>query len=324
MTGNIEPPRQDAADDAQQAPEIFPGLGQMLREARERKGLSLGDVAQTLKLGVRQIQAIEADDWLSLPGQTFVKGFVRNYARLLGLDPAEVARELDRSFVSQPVTLDISPGTNESLPQAGQPYKRDILAVTAGVVLVVLALLAYMFASASVIDRLTESWATLRGLVVPTPSAQPAGPAEPASLAPAVPPEVPSAGPAPLAPAATGQPASPAEGSGEASVSAPAASPAPVAPPAQPAAAAALPVAGADSTGVHLTFAQPSWVEIRDGSGQIVFSQLNPAGTQRYVEGQPPLTLVIGNATHVTVKYKGQPVALTQRSKDDVARLTLE
>ncbi|MDA0189024.1 MAG: DUF4115 domain-containing protein [Proteobacteria bacterium] len=322
MTGNIEPPRQDAADDAQQAPEIFPGLGQMLREARERKGLSLGDVAQTLKLGVRQIQAIEADDWLSLPGQTFVKGFVRNYARLLGLDPAEVARELDRSFVSQPVTLDISPGTNESLPQAGQPYKRDILAVTAGVVLVVLALLAYMFASASVIDRLTESWATLRGLVVPTPSAQPAGPAEPASLAPAVSPEVPSAGPAPLAPAATGQPASPAGGTGEASVSA--ASPVPVAPPAQPAAAAALPVAGAENTGVHLTFAQPSWVEIRDGSGQIVFSQLNPAGTQRYVEGQPPLTLVIGNATHVTVKYKGQPVALTQRSKDDVARLTLE
>jgi cytoskeleton protein RodZ len=322
MTGNIEPPRQDAADDAQQAPEIFPGLGQMLREARERKGLSLGDVAQTLKLGVRQIQAIEADDWLSLPGQTFVKGFVRNYARLLGLDPAEVARELDRSFVSQPVTLDISPGTNESLPQAGQPYKRDILAVTAGVVLVVLALLAYMFASASVIDRLTESWATLRGLVVPTPSAQSTGPAEPASLAPAVPPEVPSAGPAPLAPAATGQPASPAGGTGEASVSA--ASPVPVAPPVQPAAAAALPVSGADSTGVHLTFTQPSWVEIRDGSGQIVFSQLNPAGTQRYVEGQPPLTLVIGNATHVTVKYKGQPVALTQRSKDDVARLTLE
>lgn len=322
MTGNIEPPRQDAADDTQQAPEIFPGLGQMLREARERKGLSLGDVAQTLKLGVRQIQAIEADDWLSLPGQTFVKGFVRNYARLLGLDPAEVARELDRSFVSQPVTLDISPGTNESLPQAGQPYKRDILAVTAGVVLVVLALLAYMFASASVIDRLSEGWETLRSLVVPTPSAQSTGPAEPASLAPAVPPEVPSAGPAPLAPAATGQPASPAGGTGEASVSA--ASPVPVAPPVQPATAAVLPVSGADSTGVHLTFTQPSWVEIRDGSGQIVFSQLNPAGTQRYVEGQPPLTLVIGNATHVTVKYKGQPVALTQRSKDDVARLTLE
>lgn len=322
MTGNIEPPRQDAADDTQQAPEIFPGLGQMLREARERKGLSLGDVAQTLKLGVRQIQAIEADDWLSLPGQTFVKGFVRNYARLLGLDPAEVARELDRSFVSQPVTLDISPGTNESLPQAGQPYKRDILAVTAGVVLVVLALLAYMFASASVIDRLSEGWENLRSLVVPTPSAQSTGPAEPASLAPAVPPEVPSAGPAPLAPTATGQPASPAGGTGEASVSA--ASPVPVAPPVQPAAAAALPVSGADSTGVHLTFTQPSWVEIRDGSGQIVFSQLNPAGTQRYVEGQPPLTLVIGNATHVTVKYKGQPVALTQRSKDDVARLTLE
>ena len=75
---------------------------------------------------------------------------------------------------------------------------------------------------------------------------------------------------------------------------------------------------------MKLSFGQPSWVEIRDRSGQIVFSQLNPAGSQREIEGQAPFTLVIGNASSVTVQYKGKTVDLTQRSKDDVARLTLD
>jgi cytoskeleton protein RodZ len=78
------------------------------------------------------------------------------------------------------------------------------------------------------------------------------------------------------------------------------------------------------NSGLKLIFAQPSWVEIRDRSGQIIFSQLNPAGSERDIEGQPPFALVVGNASNVTVKYKGQVVELSQRSKDDVARLNLD
>ena len=58
--------------------------------------------------------------------------------------------------------------------------------------------------------------------------------------------------------------------------------------------------------------------------GKIVFSQLNPAGSQREVVGQPPFSLIVGNAAHVTLQYKGKDVDLTKRSKDDVARLILE
>jgi cytoskeleton protein RodZ len=73
-----------------------------------------------------------------------------------------------------------------------------------------------------------------------------------------------------------------------------------------------------------LNFAQPSWVEIRDRSGQIVFSQLNQAGTEQQVDGQPPFLLVVGNAAHVTVRYQGRTIELQPRSKDDVARVTVE
>jgi cytoskeleton protein RodZ len=71
-------------------------------------------------------------------------------------------------------------------------------------------------------------------------------------------------------------------------------------------------------------FTQPSWVEVRDRNGQIIFSQKNPAGSQRDVQGQPPFSVVIGNAAHVTLHYKGNAVDLSKRSKDDVARLTIE
>lgn len=63
---------------------------------------------------------------------------------------------------------------------------------------------------------------------------------------------------------------------------------------------------------------------MRDRTGQIIFSQLSQAGSQRDIEGQPPFVLVVGNAAHVTLQYKGKAIDLSKRSKDDVARLTLD
>jgi cytoskeleton protein RodZ len=66
-------------------------------------------------------------------------------------------------------------------------------------------------------------------------------------------------------------------------------------------------------------------VEVRDRSGQIIFSQLCPPGSEREIEGQPPFALVVGNASHVTLRYKGKPIdLLSKRSKEDVARVTVE
>ena len=56
--------------------------GALLRDAREAAGLSIDAVAQQLKLAPRQVQALEDDDFAQLPGRTFVRGFMRNYARL--------------------------------------------------------------------------------------------------------------------------------------------------------------------------------------------------------------------------------------------------
>ena len=60
--------------------------GERLARARQAQGLSTGDVARRLKLSVWQIEALESGNYAPLPGAIFVRGFIRNYARLLKLD----------------------------------------------------------------------------------------------------------------------------------------------------------------------------------------------------------------------------------------------
>ena len=71
--------------DADPSPVV--GVGAMLTATREEHGLSIADVAQALKLTQRQVEALETERFDLLPGVAFARGFLRNYARFLGLDP---------------------------------------------------------------------------------------------------------------------------------------------------------------------------------------------------------------------------------------------
>ncbi|MEL1264346.1 helix-turn-helix domain-containing protein [Pseudoxanthomonas putridarboris] len=62
------------------------GCGESLRAARERAGMSLQDVSQRLKMPSRVLQALEAGQWEQLGGAVFVRGQLRSYARLVGID----------------------------------------------------------------------------------------------------------------------------------------------------------------------------------------------------------------------------------------------
>lgn len=292
----------------------LPSAGARLRSAREANGMTAADVSRALKLSVRQIEALEADDWSHLPCNTIIRGFVRNYARLVGLESAELMAALDSARLPKAPELAMPEGTNVSVPQEGAVERRDYVRVLLGAGVVALAAGIYFFlpdnaldSAISAVQSLTQRTAAPAEASAETaaseePAATAAGTAE-TSAAPATP-EATAVPPpaAPTTPAATAAPAAPA-----------AAEPAPV-------------PSGASKAGstLKLSFEQPSWVEIRDRDGEILFSQLSPGGAQREVEGRPPFSLVIGNATYVTVLYKGKSVDLSKRSKDDVARVTLE
>ena len=70
--------------------------GAALLAERRRQGLSLGDISRQLKLSVRQVEALERDDYSGFSGPVFVHGFIRNYAKLLNLDPDRLIRAADQ------------------------------------------------------------------------------------------------------------------------------------------------------------------------------------------------------------------------------------
>lgn len=74
---------------------IQASVGQILREAREAQGVTLEDAAERLRLMQRQVEAMETDDFESLGQPVFARGFVRNYARLLGVAPDPLLERME-------------------------------------------------------------------------------------------------------------------------------------------------------------------------------------------------------------------------------------
>jgi len=73
-------------------------LGDTLREARVRRGLTLNDVEDALKIRSKYLQALEQDDFEVIPGPTFVRAFLRTYAAFLGLDTERLMEEYYSQF----------------------------------------------------------------------------------------------------------------------------------------------------------------------------------------------------------------------------------
>jgi len=91
---------------------------------------------------------------------------------------------------------------------------------------------------------------------------------------------------------------------------------------AAPQAVAVAPKAG--TRRIQMKFERESWVEIRGRDGKILTSELNLGGTEKVVDGNPPFTLIIGNAHHVKLSYDERPIDLVPHVKVEVARFTLD
>ena len=339
-------PEQDQNEPADEIIDV----GQRLRLAREARGLSVGEVATALKLSPHQVVALEADDWFRFP-RTVTRGFVRNYARYLKLDAAPLMTALDQVPMPHGSDLAVSAGASVDMPREGKNSRRDYVPVVAGLMALMLALAAYFFVP---IERWQSGLESIKAFVLqkeaPPPEAvEPIGTADdvvavltestlpaspslpslpvpvPAEMVPAAPTVAETVAPPPVSVEAIPAEAAPVEVVSVEAVSVEVA-PVEVAPvETDPVPLAAENTAEPPLTGALVfSFAQPSWVEVRDRDGQVILSQIHPAGSQRGLDGQAPFTLVVGNASHVRLQYKGKPVELAPRSKGDVARLTLE
>ena len=313
--------------------------GAQLRRAREARGESVHEVAFALKLSPRQVDALERDDFDGLPGLAFLRGFMRNYARHVGLDAAPLLDAVQR--MAGQGSPDLSPIRNADgdLPAGGSRRSGSFPAGLVVLVLLVMLGTGWYFdwfrtgtaTSSETVVEPAPAFAPAPSQTIEPQSAMQATPQQPLVIAPTegAPASVPSgdavasgatgtAAPDTAAQAApAGQPA--ASSAGDAAGAAPA-------PVAEGAAAGAseAPAASPAGTGqLSFRFGADSWVEVRDASGAILHSGTNRAGSTRSVQGTAPFTLVVGNAANVSLEQDGKPVDLAAHVRGSVARLTL-
>jgi cytoskeleton protein RodZ len=262
--------------------------GRALAAAREQRNQTVAEIAQQLKLSATQVEALEAGDHARLPGPVFVRGFVRNYARLVELDGEALVARL--ALPQDPLAAGAAIPHSHNIPfPDGRGPRWPYVAAAIGVLALAVVLFEFM-ATPAVLPRAEPSPAMV---VAPDPAVP--GTVQPL---PAVAPEtipVPAAdasAPAAAEPVASALPSEPAKQPGDAEL--------------------------------HFVFENQSWVEVRDRDDRIVFSQLNPTGAVQQVWGQPPLNVVIGNARGVRLTYNGRLFDLAPHTRVEVARFTLE
>jgi len=287
----VESPNESAAGTGAHA-----SPGALLAAERERQSLSRADVAQRVHMSVSQIEALENGDYGRLPRGTFLRGFVRNYAKSLGLDPEAVARALSESAPRDPKPGLVVATQNIRFDPIGERLASPLVrAVAIAAVLVILGFFAMYW------------WLFIR----PSP---PAG----AAARKLVVAEAPKA----VAPAPAERVVAPAEAGAHSmdsglrrndearSVDARSIDP--------------VPVIAAGGSVIRFKFRGNSWVEIKDGRGKVLLSRINPGGSEAEVVGKPPFSVVVGNAPDVKMYYNDREFDLEPHTRVAVARFTVD
>ncbi|MGB1220204.1 MAG: RodZ domain-containing protein [Alcanivoracaceae bacterium] len=257
--------------------------GRRLQAAREKLGWNEADVARKLHMSVSFVRAIEADDYERLPEATFIKGYMRNYARLLEIPADEVAnlfeQLVDEEQYEEPQDLE-QPASSTARPW-------------------------WLVVAAAVLAALLLAW-----MIWPEPQA----PVAPASDVQQVQPDnmpmreetgLPTDDSAALTPA----PATDEE--------------LPLAPPAAETQApeSAKPAATA-SDRLLMAFSGPCWVQVLDAEGETLFSGQREAGAELALSGVAPFRLTFGNGAAVaSVSVNGESVTLPQSTPGNVVRV---
>jgi cytoskeleton protein RodZ len=305
------------------------GIGAELRNAREALGLTVSEVAHQLKFGARQLEALEQERFDLLPGGTFVRGMLRNYARLLKVPPEPLIERIAGRFEA--------PDANNLAARYRQPVPfsdgaRRSTFVYLGLSLGVLALgggVAYQWYHEHKVAG-TQLAASRRAKPAATSAPKAAPRAAEAVARAEIAPKVTVAREAPQAVLADKPPVAKVSAPNPPEAALPdqpkvaTAAPAKITPPDQSKVAAANPpktYTGVNRLVIHCE--EEAWIEVKDANDRMLVSSLNPAGAERVVKARGPLTLVIGNAQHVRVIHNDRPVDLTPHTKLAIARFTL-
>ncbi|MCF5722950.1 RodZ domain-containing protein [Pseudomonas syringae] len=311
--------------------------GDTLRQARESNGWSLAEVALKLNLTTTSLGNLEAGAFDKLPGHTFARGYIRAYAKLLGIDQAVLVQEFD-----QFTGTDSQGSSVHGLGRIEEPVRVSHTILRIVSLLLLIAVIGGGFVwwqdqtsqrakdlTSNAMEHVEVESADGTTQIHPLDEPEDQAVAE-SQAAPEAPlaTEQPALESAPAATAATPvAPAAPATPVAPAHTSAVPAQ-TPVAPtPAAPATPAisppTTPALIAGDGRVQITFVADCWTQVTDGNGKVLFSGLKRKGDTLDQGGKPPLTLRLGFARGAQVAYNGQPVDVAPFTSGETARLKL-
>lgn len=277
--------------------------GELLLRQREALGVPLSDAARALNLRPAVVEGLEQDNYAEIPVTAYRRGYLRAYAKYLGMDDRLVLDAYQARNGSTDTERKVAPVSVTRPPSKVGAWLFKLVTL-----LVIVALIAVT----------VMWWQSRGGSEPPSMGASPSVEEEEALNASPEPAVV-------VAPHLTEESTTPttAEVTEEAMQAAVLIAEGSVAPTSDEEPAVAEAPAASPNT-LELTFNEQSWTEIFDASNQRVFVGLQTPGTTASVEGEPPFRLTIGNATGVELRYQGEVIDLPQRAgANNVARFTL-
>ncbi|MCA6975473.1 cytoskeleton protein RodZ [Pectobacterium carotovorum] len=310
--------------------------GERLREARERLGLTQQTIAERLCLKITTVRDIEDGTTPADLAPTFLRGYIRSYAKLVHLPEDELLPSVDKQAI--PKTISVSPMQSFSLKKSRKKRDGWLMTITWLVVLVVLGLTgawwwqnhqAQQAEINSMVDHASSIQAQTEGQSVPlidngtaqemaTPGSAPAPASTPVDLSATgtETPSTPSSVSTPSSQSPSHANAAQPQTAGNVLLGAGAVAPA------AGTVAEANPVSAAHA--LVMAFTADCWLEVTDASGKKLFSGMQRNGGTLNLDGQSPYKLKIGAPAAVQIQFQGKPVDLSRFVRSSqVARLTL-
>jgi len=267
------------------SPEL-PSAGAMLRAAREKQGMHIAVLAASIKVAKPKLEALENDRYDELPDMTFTRALALAVCRALKIDAEPVLARLPQSAGHRLEPI----GGGLNAPFRERPGRLEPSDWTLVNKPAFWAVALVLMAAAALYLTPEELLRKLRDGVN-----QVASPSAPASAT--------AAAPAPAAPPAASAPAVLVE------------------------TVHSAPAAASDATPAGIAVLRTndeSWVEVQDGTGELLLSRTLLAGETVGLDGKLPLRVKIGNAAATELSFRGNAVDLVPATRDNVARLELK
>ncbi len=324
--------------------------GGALRTARESQGLSIQDIASRLRLGPKQIEALETDNFAVLPEATIIRGFIRNYAKQLKINAEPLLNAYNvlvpNSDLHRPI---VRPNANMKISSYKKPKLGRYLFI---IVSALLGLSVWFFYQNYVAKPVAKPFANSDALSVgvigenasnektmPLPEAALPAAERESSLQTSTELTLPAAPEAATAVSPTD--ANAVNAATTANLPAPTLSastlPATTLPdlptnaanlPASAPVGSAVPpavVANASSvTKLEFNATQETWIQVLDASGHQIYNKIIFAGSRESIDVTPPVNITVGNAGATSLSMNGKPVELAPHTRQNVARIKLK